>query len=81
MRAKKGNRKHCRVALKASLLNQIKTTFTRRSGDLEKSNVSARYKGGGLDRLAVSHAWVFLSESFGSTLPGNQKISERKAQT
>jgi hypothetical protein len=24
-----------RVALKASLLNQIKTTFTRRSGDLE----------------------------------------------
>jgi hypothetical protein len=35
-----------RVALKASLLNQIKTTFTRRSGDLEKSNVSARYKGG-----------------------------------
>jgi hypothetical protein len=67
-----------RVALKASLLNQIKTTFSRRSGDLEKSNVSARYKGGSLDRLAVSMPKYSFQNHFGSTLPGTQKISERK---
>ena len=68
-----------RVALKASLINQIKRTFNRRSGALEKSTVNARYKNGSLDRLTISSPKYSFTQHFGSTLTGTQKATERKA--
>lgn len=70
-----------RVALKASLLSQIKSTFGRRSGVLEKSTVNAKYKNGSLDRLTISSPKYSFTQHFGSTLTGTQKATERKATT
>lgn len=67
-----------RAALKASLLNQIKSTFNRRTGTMEKSTVLARYKGGHLDRLTLNMPRYSFQSHFGSTLAGTQKATERK---
>lgn len=67
-----------RTALKASLINQIKRTFHRRSGTMEKSTVLARYKNGRLDRLAINMPRYSFQQHFGSSLTGTQKATERK---
>nr|WP_315245190.1 hypothetical protein [uncultured Flavobacterium sp.] len=68
-----------RAALKASYLTQIRSTFNRRSGDLEKSNFSARYRGGFLDRLVLNSPHYSFKEHFGSSKTGAQKESTRSA--
>ena len=67
-----------RVALKASLINQIKRTFHRRTGTLEKSTVNANYKVGRLDRLTLNMPRYSFQQHFGSSLTGTQKETERK---
>ena len=67
-----------RLALKASLINQIKSTFDRRSGALEKTTVNAKYKNGSLDRLTISSPKYSFTQHFGSSLTGTQKATERK---
>jgi uncharacterized membrane protein YcgQ (UPF0703/DUF1980 family) len=67
-----------RAALKASIVNQIKNTFKRRSGALEKSTVNARYKQGSLDRLTISMPHYSFKQHFGSSLTGTQKATEIK---
>jgi hypothetical protein len=70
-----------RAALKASLLNQIKNTFQRRSGKLEKSTVNARFKNGSLDRLTISSPKYSFTQHFGSSLTGTQKATQRKSSS
>lgn len=67
-----------RTALKASLINQIQRTFHRRTGNLLKSTVLARYKDGRLDRLVLNSPKYSFTQHFGSSLPGTQKPTERK---
>jgi hypothetical protein len=67
-----------RAALKASLINQIKRTFHRRTGTLEKSTVNANYKVGRLDRLTLNMPRYSFQQHFGSSLTGTQKETERK---
>ena len=68
-----------RTALKASLLNQIKRTFHKRSGTLLKSTVNARYKEARLDRLTISSPKYSFTQHYGSSKTGTQKATERKA--
>jgi hypothetical protein len=68
-------------ALKASLLTQIKGSFHRRSGALEKSTVNSRMKGGRLDRLVINSPKYSFTQHFGSSLTGTQKATERKGST
>jgi hypothetical protein len=70
-----------RAALKASLINQIKRTFHRRTGTLEKSTVNANYKVGRLDRLTLNMPRYSFQQHFGSSLTGTQKETERKGTT
>jgi formamidopyrimidine-DNA glycosylase len=65
-------------ALKASLVTQIKNTFHRRSGELEKSTVNSRMKDGRLDRLTINSPHYSFKQHFGSRLTGTQKATERK---
>lgn len=66
-----------RAALKASLINQIKRTFYKRTGDLLKSNVTARYKEARLDRLTIQTPKYSFTQHYGSTKRGIQKASNR----
>lgn len=68
-------------ALKASYLTQIKSTFHRRSGALEKSTVNSRMKDGRLDRLIINSPDYSFKQHFGSSLTGTQKATERKGAT
>lgn len=65
-------------ALKASLITQIKGSFHRRSGALEKSTVNSRMKEGRLDRLVINSPHYSFKQHFGSSLTGTQKATERK---
>jgi hypothetical protein len=65
-------------ALKTSLVTQIKNTFGRRSGELEKSTVNSRMKDGRLDRLVLNMPHYSFKAHFGSSLTGTQKATERK---
>jgi hypothetical protein len=65
-------------ALKTSLVTQIKNTFHRGSGELEKSSVSSRMKEGRLDRLTINSPHYSFKQHFGSSLTGTQKATERK---
>ncbi|MEN9907129.1 MAG: hypothetical protein RLZZ540_270 [Bacteroidota bacterium] len=67
-----------RTELKTSVLSQIKRTFHKRSGDLEKSNVNARYKAGLLDRLVLNMPRYSFQSHFGSAKTGTQKASQRQ---
>lgn len=67
-----------RIALKASLITQIRKSFHRRTGKLEKSNVTARYKVARLDRLIISSPKYSFTNHYGSSLTGTQKESRRK---
>lgn len=66
------------AALKAALVNEIKSTFNRRSGKLEKTTVTARYKYDRLDRLVMSSPKYSFTQHFGSQLAGAQKATVRK---
>jgi hypothetical protein len=66
------------AALKASLINQIKRTFHRRTGTMEKSTVLPRYKDARLDRLVLQMPRYSFQQHFGSSLTGTQKATERK---
>jgi hypothetical protein len=70
-----------RIALKASLISQIRTTFKRRTGTLEKSTVLARYKQARLDRLVINSPKYSFTQHYGSVKTGTQKASTRKAST
>lgn len=66
-------------ALGASLQNQIKKTFDRRTGSLEKTNVRARYKDGRLDRLTINSPKYSFTTHYGSNKKGDTKETKRKA--
>lgn len=66
-----------RSALKASVINQIKRTFHRRSGKMEKSNVTTRFKTERLDRIILNMPRYSFQEHFGSSLTGTQKAHRR----
>ncbi|MFW0737572.1 hypothetical protein [Flavobacterium sp. T12S277] len=68
-----------RSALKTSYLNQVRTTFKRHLGNLEKSNFSARYREGRLDRLVLVTPGYSFKSHFGSSKTGAQKESNRKS--
>lgn len=65
-------------ALKASLVTQIKNTFHRGSGELEKSTVSSRMKDGRLDRLTINSPHYSFKLHFGSSLTGTQEQTNRR---
>lgn len=67
-----------RLALRQSLLNQIQSTFKRRTGTLEETNVTARFKDARLDRLVLVSPRYSFQQHFGSRLVGTQKTTERK---
>lgn len=67
-----------RTALKSAYLSQISRTFKRgKTGKLEKSTVTARYRQGRLDRFAIMTPQYSFQEHFGSSKSGNQKSSQR----
>lgn len=66
-----------RSALRSSYLNQVRGTFQRRSGNLEKSNFNTRYRDGRLDRLVLVTPGYSFKSHFGSTKTGTQKESHR----
>lgn len=68
-----------RSALKAAMISQIKKTFHRRSGALEKSNVSAKFRDDRLDRLTINQPHYSFKNHYGSSLTGTQKDSTRKS--
>lgn len=67
-----------RAALKVSLITQIKKSFHKRTGLLEKSNVSAKYKESRLDRLTINSPVYSFTSHYGSSLTGTQKATTRK---
>lgn len=67
-----------RSALKASFLSQIRRTFHRRSGTMEKSTVNTRFRIGRLDRIVLKSPRYSFQSHFGSSKKGTQKASQRK---
>jgi len=67
-----------RAELRSSVLAQIRNTFHKRSGNLEKSTVNTRYKGGLLDRLVLNSPRYSFQSHFGSDKYGTQKPSARE---
>lgn len=64
--------------LRVSVRSKIKEIFQSRSGNLEKSNVSARYRDGFLDRLVLAMPKYSFTSHFGSTLSGTTQATSRK---
>ncbi|NRT11544.1 hypothetical protein [Flavobacterium sp. 14A] len=56
----------------------IRNSFKSRSGKLEKSTVTARYKEARLDRLVISQPAYSFQSHFGSTKSGTQGATNRK---
>lgn len=66
-------------ALTASFQNQIKKTFDRRSGNLDKTNVRPRYRDGRLDRLVISSPKYSFTTHYGSSKKGDTPETTRKS--
>ena len=66
-----------RVALKSSIINQIRATFKKRSGNLEKSNATTRFKDARLDRLTIQSPRYSFTQHYGSNKTGSQKATTR----
>lgn len=66
-------------ALSASFRNQIKKSFDRRTGALEKTNVRARYKEGRLDRLTINSPKYSFTTHYGSAKKGTTKETNRRS--
>lgn len=64
-------------SLRAAFRVSIKTTFKRRSGAMEKSNVSAKYRDGNLDRLVHTAPHYSFKSHFGSTKTGTTPALSR----
>lgn len=64
-------------SLRAAFRSEIKSTFKRRSGKLEKSNVSPRYRDGQLDRLVLSSPRYSFQSHFGSNKTGDTSETTR----
>lgn len=64
--------------LRNSLRSKIKSIFKRRSGDMEKSTVTARYRDGRLDRLVMTSPHYSFKEHFGSAKHGTTPQTQRK---
>lgn len=65
-------------ALTASFKNQIQKTFDRRTGALDETNVTARYKDGRLDRLVINSPKYSFTTHFGSEKKGDTGETNRK---
>lgn len=65
-------------SLRGSFRSKIKQVFQSRSGAMEKSNVTARYRDGFLDRLILASPKYSFTKHFGSTLSGTTKATDRK---
>jgi hypothetical protein len=57
--------------LRAAYRTKVNSVFKRKSGALEKSTFSARFKEGWLDRLVLLTPHYSFKEHFGSTKTGN----------
>lgn len=68
-------------ALRVALRAKIKSKFNRRSGDMEKSTVTAKYKEGFLDRLVLDSPHYSFKQHFGSSLSGTTGETSRKQTT
>jgi hypothetical protein len=68
------------AALRAAYRMQIKSTFKRNSGTLEKSNISPRYRQGRLDRLVITSPHYSFKNHFGSTKKGMTPVHSRKGK-
>lgn len=66
------------AALRVAFRAKIKSTFNRRSGDMEKSTVTAKYKEGFLDRLVLGSPHYSFKHHFGSSLSGTTGATSRK---
>jgi hypothetical protein len=53
------------AALRSSMRSVIGETFTKRSGQMEESNVSARFKNGLVDRLVITSPRYSFIEHYG----------------
>ena len=63
--------------LRAVFRTSIKSTFKRRTGAMEKSNVSAKYRDGNLDRLVHTAPHYSFKSHFGSTKTGTTPALSR----
>jgi hypothetical protein len=70
-----GNR--AAAALRAALRSKIQSTFTRRSGAMEKSTVLPRFKDGVLDRLVLKSPKYSFTQHFGSSKTGQTPATSR----
>lgn len=68
-------------SLRGSFRSKIKQLFQSRSGAMEKSNVTARYRDGFLDRLIIATPKYSFTKHFGSSLSGTTKQTERSASS
>jgi hypothetical protein len=66
------------ATLRNDFRNLIRNSFKSRSGKLEKSTVTARYKEARLDRLVISQPSYSFQSHFGSTKSGTQGVTTRK---
>lgn len=64
--------------LRGALRSEISSVFKRRTGGLDKSNVTARYRDARLDRLVITSPHYSFKEHFGSSLSGNTPGHSRK---
>lgn len=68
------------VALRAAYRSQATSTFKRKSGKLEKSTFSPRYRVGRLDRIVLNSPHYSFKNHFGSTKKGVTPAHERKGK-
>ena len=74
---KKAGAKAARI-ITSAVRSTVSSHFERRSGEMEKSRASARYKVGHLDRLVLFSPHYSFKSHFGSTKPGATKANHRK---
>lgn len=69
------------VSLRAAYRTQINSTFNRgKSGKLEKSTFTPRYREGRLDRIVLSTPHYSFKNHFGSTKKGETKTHSRNGK-
>lgn len=66
-----------RSSLNVALRSSIKRKFKSRTGKMEKSNVTSRFRDGMLDRLVLNSPHYSFKSHFGSSLTGNTPETNR----
>lgn len=66
-----------RSSLNVALRSSIKRKFKSRTGKMEKSNVTSRFRDGMLDRLVLNSPHYSFKNHFGSSLTGNTPETNR----